>query len=344
VENGAIIVIGATSESRDDEGSLGIGRVECVEVVGRSSLERMVERFGAIGIETISILVNSKDCPSLQPFRGNHANVSVQITNNVQSALKGRLATYSEQGIRNSFVSWGSAYVETDLLDLLCFHQESKQVVTPTLSSEGPLPLWVVDCFAASQSPLANCLQHSEQASSRYFVREYASCLEGPRDLRRFAADILTRRCQTHPSGQQVRPGVWIDQGADVHRRARIVAPAYIGCDSRIKADALITRLSNVERDCLIESGTVIEDSSILDNTSVGICLDVCHSVASGNRLLNLERDVVVEILDSRVMRSSIDSRNSLSMESEDLQPMLDLPVSAPVPDTLATGEYLTQE
>ena len=344
MENGAIILVGASSETGDDDGSLGIGCVECVELVGRSSLERMVERFEAIGVEAISIVVTSDDCPSLQPFRANHPTVTVQVASDLNSALRGKLATYSQHGIRDSFVSWASAYVETDLLDLLCFHQESKQAVTPTLNDQGSLPLWVVDCARVSRSSFSNCLESSEQASSRYFVREYVSCLTGPRDLRKFASDILSRRCLTHPSGQQVRPGVWMDENAEVHRRARIVAPAYIGCESRIQADALITRLSDVERNCLIESGTVIENSSILDNTSIGICLDVCHSVASGNRLLNLERDVVVEILDSRVMKSSAGSRKSFAIESETMHPIVDLPTSNPVPDSLAIGEYLTQE
>ena len=52
-----------------------------------------------------------------------------------------------------------------------------------------------------------------------------------------------------------------------------------------------------------MDSGTVIEDSSILANTTIGICLDLCHSIASGNKLWNLERDVAVEIVDPRVMR-----------------------------------------
>jgi hypothetical protein len=54
-----------------------------------------------------------------------------------------------------------------------------------------------------------------------------------------------------------------------------------------------------------VESGTVIEDSSVLANTNVGICLDVCHAVVNGGKLFNLERDVIVEISDSRVMRST---------------------------------------
>ncbi|MGB7133004.1 MAG: hypothetical protein WBD59_19485, partial [Candidatus Sulfotelmatobacter sp.] len=50
---------------------------------------------------------------------------------------------------------------------------------------------------------------------------------------------------------------------------------------------------------------TVVENSSILQNTEIGICLDVCHAIANGNKLLSLDRDVVIEISDPAVMRSN---------------------------------------
>ena len=41
------------------------------------------------------------------------------------------------------------------------------------------------------------------------------------------------------PSGVEVRAGIWIEDGADVHRRARIVAPAYIGSGSKVREDII---------------------------------------------------------------------------------------------------------
>jgi hypothetical protein len=79
----------------------------------------------------------------------------------------------------------------------------------------------------------------------------------------------------------------------------------------------LITRFSDIERDCCIDSGTVIEDSSILSNTTIGICLDLCHAVASGNKLWNLERDVAVELVDPKVMRFSTARRKAVAPSPE---------------------------
>jgi len=108
-----------------------------------------------------------------------------------------------------------------------------------------------------------------------------------------------------------------LNEGAEIHRRARVVAPAYIGGGSKVRADALITRFSNIERDCCIDCGTAVEDSSVLANTSVGIWLDLCHAVVRENMLLNLERDVLIEILDSRVLRASGASRRFAPKTSE---------------------------
>lgn len=69
--------------------------------------------------------------------------------------------------------------------------------------------------------------------------------------------------------------------------------------------DTLITRHSSIEKNCCVNYGTVVEDSSILQNTEIGICLDVCHAIANGNRLLSQDRDVVIEISDPTVMRSN---------------------------------------
>lgn len=66
-----------------------------------------------------------------------------------------------------------------------------------------------------------------------------------------------------------------------------------------------------------MDSGTVIEDSSILANTTIGICLDLCHSIASGNRLWNLEHDVAVAIVDPKVMRFTTAPRKWAAHSSE---------------------------
>ncbi len=325
---GALVVIGARNHgltqspvqppevSGSLEGSLLAAPLECVEVAGRSLVERSLERFAALNLEAISVLVESE--AFIPPFRRDYDNVEFRVPGDLSTAIRQELSSYSQQSIEHAFVNWASVYVETDLLDLFSFHREARQAATPTFDQQGPLPLWVVDCAKAQHLPIENLLRIAGQnGASEYFIREYVTRLDHPRDLRQFASDMLRGRCRTGPYGREVRPGVWLDEGAEIHRRARIVAPAYVGCDSKVRADALITRFSNIERDCCIDCGTVVEDSSVLANTNVGIWLDLCHAVVSENMLLNLEREVLIEILDSRVLRATGASRKFVSKASE---------------------------
>ena len=195
------------------------------------------------------------------------------------------------------------------------------------------LDLWVVDCAKAQYADAGDLFgppskDDSLNSAAFYFVREYVSRLAHPRDLRRVACDALRGRCAMRPTGQETKPGIWIEDDAEVHRRARIVAPAYIGRGTKVKEDTLITRCSTVERGCCVDAGTVIEDSSVLPNTHIGIWLDVCHAIASGNKLFSLERDVMVEISDSNVMRANGSARKeaknlrALSLANEKQQPI----------------------
>jgi NDP-sugar pyrophosphorylase family protein len=313
--NGLAVVAGA------EQGSAFDLPLECIEIAGRSPLERLIERFAAIDTECISVLVEAGAGASIPAFRNPFNNVVVREISDFRSAIEEEVSNFLEQGIGHAFVTSANAYVETDLLDLFCFHREARQVATRAYDQTGWLDLWVVDCAKSQRGDLGNFLDDAVRAGApKYFIREYVNRLLHPRDLRQFAADILRRKCETGPSGTQVRPGVWMDEDAEVHRRARIVAPAYIGCASKIRADALITRLSDIESNCCVDSGTVVEDSSVLANTTVGICLDLCHAVASGNRLWNLERDVVVEIVDPSVIRFNSEPRKAAVRRSQRIE------------------------
>jgi anti-sigma B factor antagonist len=275
----------------------------CLEIAGRSMTERMIQRFVAAGVEDVSVLVTSKD--EMPEFRDSFgtAIVHVEVVKNLNSAVQRKLIEFSNAELEHSFICSANAYAETDFLDFFYFHREARQTITQAFDCHGALALWVADCTAASASTFDALLVPSQPARSSYFIREYVNRLTHPRDLRQFAEDSLRGRCESRPSGKQVRPGVWMDEKAEVHRKARIVAPAYIGRGTEIKPDAVITRFSTIEKDCCVDCGTVVEDSSILANTNVGIWLDVCYAVVSGNKLFSLSRDAAIEISDTSIMR-----------------------------------------
>jgi anti-sigma B factor antagonist len=316
VKLGAIVVIGAAGKRVSRERAEGPtllaaagedvlleAPLACVEIAGRSITERMIERLVAAGVETISVLTATGS--SRLQFRKSFENVEIETVSDVAVAIRQKLAEFSESGIDHAFLSSAEAYAETDLLDFFYFHREARQAVTRAFDRQGPLDLWVVNCSKAADADFENLVSESQAGAASYFIREYVNRLTHPRSLRQFAEDTLRGRCESRPSGQQIRPGVWMDDKAVVHRKARIVAPVYIGRRAEVKADAVVTRFSTIEKDCCIDCGTVVEDSSILANTNIGIWLDVCHAVVCGNKLFSLGRDVAIKISDTSIMSSN---------------------------------------
>jgi len=284
----------------------------CVEVLGRSVLERMIERLLRAGVEVISILAEAGTFCDVPGLRTKFERTTIEAVNDPKSAVDQKLTEYSQNGIEHAFVNSADAYAETDLLDLFYFHREARQAITHVFDRGGPLYLSVVDCGAKRQQPHRDVWPNEQEwKGASYFVREYAIRLTHPRDLRQLAADTLLGRCERGPCGHEISPGLWIDEGAQIHRRARLVAPAYVGRRSKVLDDTLITRFTTIERDCYIDCGTVIEDSSVLANSSVGIWLDVCHALVNGNKLFSLERDVLVEISDQRILHSTLPNRKA---------------------------------
>ena len=274
-----------------------------VEVLGRSVIERLIDELQRGGVEKTSVYQGVAESSS---FPDIHSASPIEFCSaeNAWTGAAERLAACKDSGAEALVVARAAAYVELDLNDALQFHREQAQAVTRAFDEEGPLDMWLIDPSRISDD-VDMLSEHRGAESARYFVRGYVNRLRHPGDLRRLAVDGLTARCGLRPKGTESRPGVWMYEGAQVHRDARIVAPAFIGRGTRIAEQSLVTRCSNVESNCVIDYGTVVEDSSILSNTYVGIGLDVAHSIVDGNNLLNLERGVSMEIADPCVCRQN---------------------------------------
>lgn len=311
---GAIVTLGNPSKRAEGTADCLAGAesrlldrpLACVEVVGSSILERLLDRFERAGVETVSVLIESgaTSCLPFLPLASRKLNV--QIVEEIDDGIVQTICGYRRHGIEHSFVNSADSYAETDLLDFFYFHQEARQPVTRAISHKGPLDSWIIDCSRTREKDFDTSISGQGHPAAAYFVREYVHHFTHPRSLRRFAADVLSGQCERGPSGQEIRPGVWIDGGAEVHRTARLVAPVYVGRGTRILGDTLITRLSSIERGCVVDCGTAVEDSCILAHTHVGIWLDVRHSVVSGNTILNLERAAAVQISDPKVLGTTL--------------------------------------
>lgn len=215
-----------------------------------------------------------------------------------------RFANYKREGCETVLIVRCGAYVEFDAAEMFSFHQERGLGFTRAFTDDEPLDVWMVDTSGFPEHvPMLSTLLCAQPAM--YRSHGYVNPLQTARDFRRLVLDSFHLRCHVRPQGSEVKPGIWICEGAQIERSARVVAPAFIGRDSHISAECLITRGSNVESDSRVDYGTAVEDSSILSNSYVGIGLDLSHSIVDGRHLLNLRHNVNLEITDPAVMRQN---------------------------------------
>lgn len=271
----------------------GLGRVP---VLGCSSIVRAVEYLKRNGITNVSLFgyrarrnLGSLEISSIQPEMEAWSEAAKQ------------LVSYGSEGSDAVLIVQVGAYSECDVSRLLQQHREQGEAVTRAFDKNGLLSLWVVN---PNRIEIGDGLPVVlDRARAECEVNGYVNRLEGLEDLRRLAADILMSRCRMRPQGSEVRPGLWIDEEAQIGRSARLVAPVFIGRKARIADDCLITRSSAVEHHSHVDFGTVVEDSSILPNTYVGIGLDLAHSVVDGSEITNLHHGVRLNISDPVVLR-----------------------------------------
>ncbi len=275
----------------------------CVELFGQSVLERTVARLKKAGLCNISVIAVS-NCISFHETK----EVRIAIPAPAEdrwSVVKRALLKDVQRGIGTVLIAELGAYVELDLPAALQFHRAKAQPVTPIHDALGSLPYWVVDAARVLSSP--NFLFPPDEdriinAPVPYKVQDYVNRLEDPKDFRRLVVDAFLGRCSIVPAGREVKPGVWIDEGAHVHKTARLVAPSYMGRNSRVQPGAVITRCSNLERNCSVGEGSLVSDASLLPHTMIGRGLDVSSALVDGNNLIDLGRKISLRIEDPNLI------------------------------------------
>lgn len=305
---GAVAIVGSNegvgagtrlspSKARVEHGSLA-----CVELLGRTVLGRTIEELLRGRIDSVDVVASS---PFTSAVMG-HDKVRFFTATDVWRKASEQAAGFNAEAV---LIVHLGAYVEFDPADLLQFHRDQGKPITRAWTDDGSLDLWVInpEILQENNDLRGFCFEPADPA--RYFVPGYVNRLESAGDLRQLIGDAFKARCQLRPQGVEVKPGIWMGHGAEVERTARLVAPAFIGRNSRIADQCLITRGSNVESDSQVDYGTVIEDSTVLSNTYVGIGLDLSHSIVEGDNLLHLQHGVRLKISDPVVLRRVRDSR-----------------------------------
>jgi NDP-sugar pyrophosphorylase family protein len=314
---GAILLVGQSSSephwpgdlcARPTElGVLGANPIVCLEVLGQSVLDRLVQRLLQDGIQLITVVMRSSfsdlvHIPSIARVRINPIPSPIDLWSAAECVVR----EYVDHGVELVLLTGLGAYTDLDCADLIRFHREKQQGLTTVTKDGDSLDSWLISAHEARKTQRMGLrgLVDQEDLAGRtpYALPGYVRRLNDASDLRALVTDGFLSLSPLRPKGREVKPGVWFGDAVRVHSRARIVAPAYLGCETMLRADTLVTRFSTVERGCDIRENTVIEDTSVLPNTRVGKGLNVAHTVVDGNKLFPLRQPIVVEIHDSRFL------------------------------------------
>lgn len=292
---------GARRKERRCQSSAGTVNWACVDLLGQPVLARIVEGLKNGGIDSVFVFAPPQGVLSPKVD-------SQSLALDTWKAAELRFSKCKAEGVETVLIARCGAYFELNLADMVAFHREQGEPVSRGVAADGPLDLWLVDPsrFSGEEGLETEIL---EADSAIYEMRGYVNRLSVANDFRSLVLDSFTSRCRICPRGTEIRPGVWQGEGAEIGRGARLVAPTFIGQGVKIGEDCLITRGSDVERGSHIDFGTAVEDSSILQETYLGIGLDLAHSIADGRSLWNLRHDVSLEITDPVVMRPNVISK-----------------------------------
>ncbi len=116
---GAIVVIGTHDEALGHEfvhGTPEMGvrdpfgeAVACIEVVGRSTVERIIDRFLSAEVEVVSVFIEAEASRQQLRFRKLTENVTVEVVDEIHSAVDRKLTDYAHSGIEHSVINTADA-------------------------------------------------------------------------------------------------------------------------------------------------------------------------------------------------------------------------------------------
>ena len=302
----AVVVVGSNSDAREPESSELISGTPYAfaDVLGKPVVFRVVDRLRKYDIRAITVVTDTPAelWPTGTAVHGNWiASSSEQLWKCAEQAF----TDLAQDGAELILVVRVGTYTEIDYNDVLQFHLERQAHITATVDDNGDfLDLCAIN--ASRRNDAAFIFRHRMQefraGCESYIFDGYINHLSSPNHLRQLAIEGLMQRVQLAPEGEQIKPGVWIGRGAQVHKRARVLSPAFIGAGSRVRAAAVVTRCTSLEHHTVVDCGTVVENVSTFPYTYLGAGLDVTHSVVGHSKLFNLKRDVEVEFADPRLI------------------------------------------
>ena len=305
----AIVLVGApTDESnafRVPAETIAGMPIALFDVLGKPVFHRVLEQathWGAAATTLVTGLSSAASDFFDRPIGVKHVEAG---PDQIWRAAEAEFSEHVQAGAEAVLVLRVGPYFEFNAEELVQFHFDRHNRVTPLVDAAGALlPAFLLSASRRNDAAFLfrHRLQEMRSAGESYRCRGFCNRLRDATDLRRLAVDGLLGTAGIAPVGRQLKPGVWVGEGARIQRGARLLAPAFIGRRTKVRAAAVITRCTTLEHHCEVDCGTVVENSTVLPYTYVGAGLDANHSVLGLKRLSHLKRSVEVEITDPKLL------------------------------------------
>jgi NDP-sugar pyrophosphorylase family protein len=316
VQIGAILTLAGGDERRNDSSSgNGNGRWSSPlpdpssPILGKNLVERVLERLRKTGSHEPSIIAGADKQLFFAPSNGSDGHADDG---------DGAIAQWMRQGVELLILTRADTYSDLDYSELVRFHLAKGAGVSRAYTSKGALATAVITLRA-----LAGCDHYREKISmlarsgERYFYAGYVNGLASAQDFRQLVEDGLNGRCGLSPLADEVKPGVWIGEGADIDSTAVITPPAFIGHQARVRAYAAVCGASAIERHSEIDCGTTVEEAWVLEASYIGLALDVRRSIVNRETLFHLDRNVAIGIADRRLLGAAFPAYSAREYPSE---------------------------
>ncbi len=275
------------------------------DVLGKPVFHRVLEQISPHGIAATTLVTDLPSSASSLFERPAGVKHVESAGEQLWRAAENAFTEHVQAGSEAVLVLRIGPYFEFNADELLQFHCDQRNRVTAVVDAAGEsLSAFVLSASRRNDAAFLfrHRLQQMRAPGTNYVCRGYCNRLRHAADLRRLAVEGLLGAAAIPPTGRQVKPGVWVGDGARIQRGARLLAPAFIGRRVKVRPAAVITRCSVIEHHSEIDCGTVVENSTVLPYTYLGAGLDANHSVLGLKRLSHLRRGVEVEITDPKLL------------------------------------------
>jgi NDP-sugar pyrophosphorylase family protein len=300
----AILLVGG--HPKDSERIAGVP-IALLDVLGEPVVQRVLDRISRLGITSTTVISETEDTPSLGVRNRLRPDINWVCTTpeDLWRTAEQNFNEFAQKGAELVLIARLGAFLDLDYEEFVQFHLDRGARVSVVTDEQK----YSYDTFLVSASRrndaahlLRNELRSARGECHEYVFSGYANRLRNAADLRSLAMSAFAGECSIRPSGEEIKPGVWASNTASVHRRARLLAPSYIGRHATVRASAVLTRGSVVEHHAIVDCGTIVENSSVLPHCYVGAGLDVTQSVVGLHQISHVLRNVSVEIQDEQLI------------------------------------------